>query len=179
MTQLGVREMGQKPFEVAVGCAMPGLPTGGDIERIGERLDQARRRAPEVVRTAVSGPAAFKDRAYVLESRFVVWADDGERAVTTVGTLLDGAKIAYSGLRLSGRALTDADAPRPSAGAAGHPPASGTRVGTPRPSGAKAAGKVRAPKRASTGAARAKKAPPRRRAAARGKRKPARPRRKR
>lgn len=109
--------MGQKLFEVAGECAMLGLPTGRDIARVGERLEQARRRAPQVVRTAVQGPAAFKDRAYVLEGRFVVWADDGERAVTAIGTLLDGAKISYRSLHLSGRALTDADAPRPKAAA--------------------------------------------------------------
>ncbi|MGQ0551373.1 MAG: hypothetical protein ACT4PY_17070 [Armatimonadota bacterium] len=109
--------MGQKLFEVAGECPMPGLPTGGDIARVGERLEQARRRAPQVVRTAVQGPAAFKDRVYVLEGRFVVWADDGERAVTAIGTLLDGAKISYRSLHLSGRALTDADAPRPKAAA--------------------------------------------------------------
>ena len=106
--------MSPKPFEVAGECAMPGLPTGGDIEQVGDRLEQARRRTPHVVRTALQGPAAFKDRVYVLEGRFVVWADDGERAVMAIGSLLDGAKIPYRSLHLSGRSLTDADAPQPS-----------------------------------------------------------------
>lgn len=115
--------MSERLFEVAGECAMSGLPTGGDIERVGERLEQARRGAPQVVRTALQGPAAFKDRSYVLEGRFVVWADDGERAVVVVGNLLDGAKIPYRSLRLSGRALTDADAPRPSGRRSSAPPA--------------------------------------------------------
>ncbi len=120
--------MSQKLFEVAGECAMPGLPTGGDIERVGERLEQARRRAPQIVRTALQGPAAFKDRSYVLEGRFVVWADDGERAVVAIGNLLDGAKIPYRSLHLSGRALTDADAPRPSGRPASAAPAPARRT---------------------------------------------------
>lgn len=158
--------MNQKPFEVAGECAMPGLPSGGDIERVGERLEQARRRSPQVVRMAVQGPAAFKDRAYVLEGRFVVWADDGERAVTAIGSLLDGAKIPYRSLHLSGRALTDADAPRPKGAAARGAPPSPARGGR----------KARAPRRAASGAVRAKKSPPRRQAAARGRQKRTRPR---
>ncbi len=165
--------MSQKLFEVAVECAMPGLPTGGDIERVGERLEAARRRAADIVRTALQGPAAFKDRSYVLEGRFVVWADDGERAVTAVGTLLDGAKIPYRGLHLSGRALTDADAPRPRAGAVGRPPA-----GSGSPSTARGTGKARARARVSAKAARAQKAPQRRQAPSRAKKKGARARRK-
>jgi len=161
--------MSEKLFEVAGECAMSGLPTGVEIERVGVQLEQARRRTPAVVRTVVQGPAAFKDRAYVLESRFVVWADDGDRAVTAVGSLLEGAKIPYRGLHLSGRALTDADAPRPR----------DARAGRASPPKAKSAAKRRAPKRAASAKARAKTAPPRRQGAARGKKKAARARRKR
>lgn len=153
--------MSPKPFEVAGEFAMPGLPSGGDIERVGERLEQARRRTPHVVRTALQGPAAFKDRAYVLAGRFVVWADDGERAVTAIGSLLETARIPYRSLYLSGRALTDADAPRPS----------GRWVSAaPAPASQPAAGRLK--KKAV--AARSKKKPagarPKRKAAARARR---------
>jgi hypothetical protein len=134
--------MGQKPFEVAAECAMPGLPAGADIERVSEQLEHARRRSPGVVRTAVQAPVMFKDRAYVLETRFVVWAEDGEQAVQTVWNMLDGAKIPHRSIYLSGRALAEADAPRPAVA----PTAAPARARPSRPAPAKGRGKARAAK---------------------------------
>ncbi len=134
--------MGQKPFEVAAEVAMPGLPAGTDIERVSEQLEHARRRSREVVRTAVQTPAMFKDRSYVLETRFVVWAEDGEQAVEAVGVLLEGARIPHRSMHLSGRALGEADTPRPSAA-----PAS-ARPQRPAPAKGKGQARVAKPARA-------------------------------
>jgi hypothetical protein len=145
--------MDQKLFEVAAECAMQGLPSGGDIERVAGRLEQGRHRAPGIVRAAVQGPAAFKDRTYVLESRFVVRAQDGEGALRAVEHLLDGANITHRGLHLSGRALSEADAPpaleAPRTSREGRArPARTPRKATPKRAPARAARAAKQPRRA-------------------------------
>lgn len=157
--------MGLKPFEVTAECAMAGLPTGTDIARVSEKLEKARRRASGIVRATVQAPAVFRDRTYVLDSRFVVWADDGDGAVKAVGNLLQGASITHRNMHLSGRALAEADVPRPGGAARAPREAVPARARSSSRSSAKEKVKARAPKPA--------------RRTARGSRKPAAARRKR
>jgi hypothetical protein len=104
-----------KPFEVVAECAMAGFPTSADMTRVAERIERARRRSAAIARAAVQTPAVYKDRAYTLVTRFLVWATDGPRAMDTVGDLLQGAGIHCRGMHLSGRALVAADLQRPAA----------------------------------------------------------------
>lgn len=156
--------MGLKPFEVAAECAMAGLPTGMDIARVSEELEKARRRAPGIVRATVQAPAVFRDRAYVLDSRFVVWADDGDGAVEAVGNLLHGASITHRNMHLSGRALAEADVPRP--GGAARAPREAVPARARSSSRSSAKGKVKA--RASKPARKASKSRASARPGARG-----------
>lgn len=105
--------MDRKPFEIIAECQMAGLPTGADIGRISEQIEAARRSQPEIVRAVAKPPAIYKDRQYVLQTVFVVWADDSARASETVAGLLQDAGIPYRTVVPSGRALTEADVPPP------------------------------------------------------------------
>lgn len=103
--------MDRRPFEIIAECEMTGFPTGADIGRLRERIESARRSQPGVVRALVNPPPIYKERRYVLLTRFVVWAVDGVRAVQAVAELLQDAAIACRTVLPSGRALTDAEVP--------------------------------------------------------------------
>ena len=105
--------MTRKPFEIVAECVMAGLPTGADIGRIREQIETARRSKPEVVRAAVNPPAIHRDTHYVLQTRFVVWAEDNARAVQVVEALMRDAEVSYQSVFPSGRALAEADVPPP------------------------------------------------------------------
>ena len=105
--------MTRKPFEIVAECVMAGLPTGVDIGRIREQIETARRSKPEVVRAAVNPPAIHRDIQYVLQTRFVVWAEDNARAVQVVEALMKDAGVSYQSVFPSGRALAEADVPAP------------------------------------------------------------------
>jgi hypothetical protein len=104
----------RRPFEIIAECAMDGFPTTADIDRISGAVEGARRSLPDVVRAAVSPPAVFRDGRYVLESRFIVWADSGASATQTVRGLLETAGVATRSILPSGRALSASDVPAPS-----------------------------------------------------------------
>ena len=105
--------MTRKPFEIVAECVMAGLPTGADIGRIREQIETARRSKPEVVRAAVNPPAIHRDIQYVLQTRFVVWAEDNARAVQVVEGLMLDAGVSYLSVLPSGRAMAEADVPPP------------------------------------------------------------------
>lgn len=102
-----------KPYEVIAKCTMVGLPAASDIVAVGERLEKARRHAHGVVRAVPQPPAVFRDGGYVVEARIVTWADDGEAALRAAEGLFEAAKVLCAELYLSGRTLSEADAPRP------------------------------------------------------------------
>ncbi len=120
--------MAQRPYEIIAKCVMVGLPGSSDIASLGERLSKSRSHAPGMVVAAPRPPAVFQDGGYVLETRFVAWADDGTGALLTAERVLQAAKIVCSDLYLSGRALSEADAPRP----ATQRTAAATKTATPR-----------------------------------------------
>jgi len=103
--------MTRKPFEIVAECVMAGLPTGADIGRIREQIETARRSKPEVVRAAVNPPAIHRDTQYVLQTRFVVWAEENARAVQVVEALMKDAGVSYQSVFPSGRALAEAEVP--------------------------------------------------------------------
>ena len=105
--------MTRKPFEIVAECLMAGLPTGADIGRIREQIETARRSRHEVVRAAVNPPAIHRDIQYVLQTRFVVWAEDNARAVEVVEGLMLDAGVSYLSVLPSGRAMAEADVPPP------------------------------------------------------------------
>jgi len=156
----------EKVFEVVAECAMAGLPTGADVNRVMERIERARRRNAAIAHTSVQSPAVYKDRAYTLITRFLVWAGDGARAMDAVGSLLQGAGIHSRGMHLSGRALVDADLRSSPAGA----PAAASRAARSdrRPASRKRAMRPAARKKPAGGRSRRtvrrKAAAPRRRA---------------
>lgn len=113
--------MAAKPYEVIAKCTMVGLPAASDIVAVGERLEKARRHAHGVVRAVAQPPAVFRDGGYVVEARIVTWADDGEAALRAAEGLFEAAKVLCAELYLSGRALSEADAPRPVAPRASGP----------------------------------------------------------
>ncbi|MBI3997383.1 MAG: hypothetical protein HY355_00010 [Armatimonadetes bacterium] len=135
--------MAQKPFEVVAECTLSGLPTSADIARISGALEQARRRAPGVVRAVVQPPARFKEATYVLEARFIAWAGEGEAAQQAVSSLLEGAGVSCRTLHLSGRALNETDVPRARASTA-------ARESSPSRAASARAGTRNATRRAST-----------------------------
>ena len=142
--------MAAKPFEVIAKCAMVGLPAPSDIVAIGARLEKARRQAHGVVRAAPQPPAVFRDGGYLVEARIVTWADDGEGALRAAERLFEAANVLCRELYLSGRALSEADAPRPTAARTSGParrPAPASRARKPAPAGKrKAPAKGRAAK---------------------------------
>ncbi len=96
-----------KPFEIVAECEMAVFPTGADIEHVSEQIEKARHSHANVVRTAVSPPAIFRDRRYVLQTRFVVWAGDGVSATRVVEDLLEDAGVPCRTVLPSGRELTE------------------------------------------------------------------------
>lgn len=105
--------MDRKPFEIVAECETAGFPTGTDIERVNEQVGQARRSRPEVVQATVSPPAIFREKRYVLQARFVVWAADGVSATQVVEGLLEDAGVACRTVLPTGRALTGLAVPPP------------------------------------------------------------------
>ena len=103
--------MTRKPFEIIAECVMPGLPTGADIGRIREQIETARSSRPEIVRAAVNPPAIHRDTRYVLQTRFVVWAEDNAHAAQVVEGLMLDAGVSHESVLPSGRALTEAEVP--------------------------------------------------------------------
>jgi hypothetical protein len=122
--------VGRKPFEIVAECEMTGFPMAADIERIGARIEKARRARPDVVRAAVSSPAIYRDRLYVLDTRFLVWAEDGAGASRAVGELLKAAGVPCRTVVPSGRALAEAEVSPPAKAAK---PASAPKRAKPRP----------------------------------------------
>jgi hypothetical protein len=98
---------------------MAGFPSGVEIERVGQVIDQARSAKPEVVRATIAPPAIYRDGRYVLDARFIVWADDPAGATGLVEDLLAGAGIACRLVVPSGRSLGDTEVPRPRAARSG------------------------------------------------------------
>jgi hypothetical protein len=131
-----------RPFEVVAEIALQGLPTSGDIARIGDQVERARQGAPAVVRATLTPPARFRDGSYCLETRCAVWAADGAAAVAAVEELLRQAGLTARSVHLSGRALTPAEVPPPPA----HSPA--------RSAGAKPTARARRPAASAQGSAR-------------------------
>ena len=115
--------MAAKPYEVIAQCTIVGLPSASDIVAVGERLEKARRQADGVVRAVPQPPAVFRDGGYVVEARIVAWADNGEAALRAAERLFETAHVLCAELYLSGRALSEADAPRPTAARKAAPPA--------------------------------------------------------
>jgi hypothetical protein len=118
----------RRPFEIVVGCEMAGFPTGMDIERVNERITNARRSRPNVVQGAASPPAIYRDSRYILEARFIVWAENAEGAARSVEDLLRDAGVECRMVVPSGRALTGlAVSPPPET-----KPTPGDKAGRPR-----------------------------------------------
>jgi|GEM_PF-3819168 len=136
--------MTRRPFEIIAECEMRGFPAGTDIARLAERLEQARRTTPDIVRATVNPPAVYRKNSYILEARLVVWADDASRAVETAKGLVASSGVPCRSVLPSARVLTPTEVPLPS-GAGGtrrvsagdRAPAtkraSRTRRGRPRP----------------------------------------------
>jgi hypothetical protein len=137
----------QKPFEIIAECMMESLPASADVVSLSERIEAERRKHPGVVRATVQTPAVFRDRGYVLETRFLVWADDGPAAQRVVEDLVAACGVACRGVHLSGRALTETDAPKPAAaGAKTSAPA--PRTAARRPASQRGTRTSRTPKKA-------------------------------
>ncbi len=105
--------MDPKPFEIVAECELVGLPSGTDIGRISEQIEKARRSRPEVVRAMTNPPAVYRSRGYVLQTRFVVWAEDAPHAMDAVGGLLQDAEVPCRTIVPTGRALPEAEVPSP------------------------------------------------------------------
>lgn len=103
--------MDRRPFEIVAECTMAGLPTGTDIGRIREQIETARASRPEVVRAAVNPPAIYRGTQYVLQTRFVVWAEDNAGAIQAIEGLMQAAGVPCRSVLPSGRALAETDVP--------------------------------------------------------------------
>lgn len=128
--------MAAKAYEIIATCAMGGLPAASDIAAVGERLEKARRQVPGVVSATPQPPAAVRDGGYVLQARVVAWANDADAALDDARRLFEAAKVACAEMYLSGRALSDADVPRPQAATARgsrQRPAASRRRGAAKP----------------------------------------------
>jgi hypothetical protein len=168
----------RRPFEIVAECETVGFPSGADIERLAARLEQARSGQPDVVRATVTPPAVYRDGRYLLDARFLVWAEDSAGATASVEDLLRTAEVTCRLVVPSGRALAESEVPRPRAvKAAG--PAKTARPGAAKKKAARSAkpkGRAKPVPRAKAAAkrskpARAKRAPAKtKRAAARAKR---------
>lgn len=114
----GGMDVERRPFEIVAECEMAGFPSGADVDRVRERIQEAQHSWPAIVRAAVNPPAVFKDRRYVLQARFVVWAENGGAATQAVEGLLAGAGVQCRTVLPSGRALTEGETPPPAEKAA-------------------------------------------------------------
>ena len=104
-----------RPFELVAACELASLPTSRDIAELTARLERARAGVPAVVSATPQPPAIYRNLAYVLESRFVAWANTAEDAAGMVKGLMDSAGVLCRSVYLSGRALAPTDVPRPEA----------------------------------------------------------------
>jgi hypothetical protein len=154
----------RKPFEIVAECGMVGFPVASDIERISAEIEKARRGIPGIVRAAVVPPAIYREKQYVLQARFLVWANDGADASRAVEGLLDAAAIPCQAVAPTGRALGPRDVPpapsmRAAAGGKAAAHAGATRAGAAsRKSAKKPAARKPAPKKARSKARAAKPA---------------------
>lgn len=146
--------MDRKPFEVVAECEMPVFPTAADVTRVSERIETARRGRADIVRATVNPPAIYRERRYVLQAKFITWAEDVSRAVQTTQELLAEAGLPCRTVLPSSRSLTTADVPPPSAAARSRRPSPRGRATTVRRTSKTRAGKSRP--RAAKGAARRK-----------------------
>src|SRR5574341_2252986 len=105
--------MDRRPFEIVAECMIARFPTGADIGQIREQIESARASRPEVVRAAVNPPAIYRGTQYVLQTRFVAWAEDNAGAIQAVEGLMQDAGVPCRSVLPSGRALSDADVPPP------------------------------------------------------------------
>jgi hypothetical protein len=157
-----------KPYEVIAQCEVASFPALADIERMAASIEKTREAHPEVVRGTVVPPAIYRDRRYVLDGRFLVWAASAEKASDAVVSLLRAAGITCRSAIPSGRALSAADVPQPRAAK----PSAPARTAAPQRGTARRARpeKARPPKKKATKATRraapkartAKEAPKRR-----------------
>jgi len=105
--------MDRRPFEVVAECITASFPTGAEIGQIREQIETARASRPEVVRAAINPPAIYRGLQYVLQTRFVVWAEDSAAAVQAVAGLMRDAGVPCRSVLPSGRALAESDVPPP------------------------------------------------------------------
>lgn len=136
--------MGRRPFEIVAECEMIGFPMAADIERMRAQIEKARKSRPDVVRAAVSSPAIYRDRLYVLDTRFLVWAEDGAGASRAVGELLKASGVKCRTVMPSGRALAETEVSMPAQAAKpaaapkrGKAPAAAPKRPIKRPTGRK------------------------------------------
>ncbi|MDR7417431.1 MAG: hypothetical protein QN178_00810 [Armatimonadota bacterium] len=157
--------MSRKPFEIVAECEMAGFPSGADIERLMARLDQARSGQPDVVKATVTPPAVYRDGRYVLDARFLVWADDATGATNAVEEVLRAAEVTCRFVTPSGRALAESEVPKPRASRAAA--AKSARPSVPKKAARpKAAAKRGKPAKTTRAPARSKRAAKTRRPAA-------------
>ncbi|MDI6772828.1 MAG: hypothetical protein QME77_09620 [bacterium] len=139
-----------KPYEVVAQCEIAAFPTAADVERMAAGIEKTRGSRPEVVRGAVAPPAIYRDRRYILDGRFVVWAADAQAACRAVEGLLNAAGIVCRSAIPSGRALAAMDVPQPRAAKARPPKRASrpARAAKPARAGRRASLKTRTPKNA-------------------------------
>jgi hypothetical protein len=101
----------RRPYEIMADCELAGFPTSGDVGRVGESLERARRAHTQVVRATVVPPAAFRDGRYILQTRFLVWAEDASAATRAVERVLAEAGLSSRVVLPTGRALSETDLP--------------------------------------------------------------------
>jgi hypothetical protein len=135
-----------KPFEIVVQCEIARFPSAVDIERMAAAIEESRGTHHEIVRGTVVPPAVYRDRRYILDGRFLVWAADSAAASASVENLLRAAGITCRSAIPSGRALSAADVPQPRAAK----PSAPARTAAPRRGTARGArpAKARPPKNA-------------------------------
>ena len=103
--------MDRRPFEIIAECELAGFPTSEDVDRITGLIAAARKSQPEIVRAAVTPPAVFRGRHYVLESRLIVWAEDSAGALKVAKALMKEAGVRCRAVLPSGRAMAQAEVP--------------------------------------------------------------------
>jgi hypothetical protein len=107
---------------------MAGFPTSADIERMSEQIEKARHAHPSVVQTTIVPPAIFREGRYVLQTRFVVWAEGGMDAARALEALIQNAGVRCRTVFPSGRALVATGVPSPREVLDVAPPAQGARA---------------------------------------------------
>ncbi|MDQ7858485.1 MAG: hypothetical protein QN174_03215 [Armatimonadota bacterium] len=101
----------RRPYEIMADCELGGFPTSGDVGRVGDALERARRAYTQVVRATVVPPAAFRDGRYILPARFLVWAEDASAATRSVEQVIAEAGLSSRVVLPTGRALAESDVP--------------------------------------------------------------------